>query len=34
MVAPAKPSERRRKFEEAQKVAYKRYVKAFQPLAE
>ena len=34
VVAPAKPSERRQKFEEAQKVAHKRYSKAFQRLAE
>lgn len=34
VVAPAQPSERRRKFEEAQKVAHKRYGKAFQRLAE
>ncbi len=34
VVAPAKPSERRRKFEEAQKTAHKRYAKAFQKLAE
>ncbi|MBK7930491.1 MAG: AbrB/MazE/SpoVT family DNA-binding domain-containing protein [Bryobacterales bacterium] len=34
IVAPAKPSARRRKFEEAQKVAHKRYGKAFRKLAE
>jgi antitoxin MazE len=34
VVMPAKPSERRRKFEEAQKSAHKRYAKALQKLAE
>jgi antitoxin MazE len=34
IVAPAKPSERRKKFEEAQEWAHKRYGKAFQKLAE
>jgi antitoxin component of MazEF toxin-antitoxin module len=34
VVARAKPSVRRQKFEEAQKVAHRRYGKAFQRLAE
>jgi antitoxin MazE len=34
IVAPAKPSARRKKFEEAQKLAHQRYGKAFQKLAE
>lgn len=34
VVAPATPSARRRKFEEAQEAAHKRYRKAFQRLAE
>ena len=34
VVAPAKPSARRQKFEEARKVAHKRYSKAFQNLVE
>jgi antitoxin MazE len=32
-VAPAKPSIRRKKFEEAQELAHKRYGRAFQELA-
>jgi antitoxin MazE len=32
-IAPAKPSSRRKKFEEAQQTAHKRYGKAFQKLA-
>jgi Growth regulator len=34
IVAPAKPSARRKKFEAAQESAHKRYGKAFQKLAE
>ncbi len=34
IVAPAKPSKRRKKFEAAQEWAHKRYGKAFQKLAE
>jgi antitoxin MazE len=34
IVAPAEPSERRRKFEAAQRTAHKRYAKAFKKLAE
>lgn len=34
VVAPAKPSARRRKFEDAQRAAHGRYGKAFQKLAE
>lgn len=34
MVAPAKPSRRRKKFEAAQALAHKRYAKAFKKLAE
>jgi len=34
IVAPARPSERRKKFEAAQKLAHKRYGKAFRKLAE
>jgi antitoxin MazE len=34
IVAPAKPSERRKKFEAAQELAHKRYGRAFQKLAE
>ena len=34
IVAPAKPSARRRKFEAAQEWAHKRYGKAFRKLAE
>ncbi len=33
VVSPAKPSPRRKKFEEAQKAAHKRYGKAFKRLA-
>jgi antitoxin component of MazEF toxin-antitoxin module len=34
IVAPAQQSERRRKFESAQRAAHKRYGKAFKKLAE
>lgn len=34
IVAPAEPSERRQKFEAAQRTAHKRYGKAFKRLAE
>lgn len=34
IVAPAKPSERRKKFEAAQESAHRRYGKAFRKLAE
>ena len=34
IVAPAKPSERRRKFEAAQELAHKRYGNAFRRLAD
>ena len=34
IVAPAEPSERRHKFEAAQRAAHKRYGKAFKRLAE
>ena len=34
IIAPAKPSARRAKFEAAQELAYKRYGRAFQKLAE
>ena len=34
IVAPAKPSPRRKKFEAAQELAHKRYEKAFRRLAE
>lgn len=34
IVAPAEPSERRQKFEAAQRSAHKRYGKAFKRLAE
>jgi antitoxin MazE len=34
IVAPAKPSPRRKKFEAAQELAHKRYDKAFRKLAE
>jgi len=34
IVAPAEPSARRRKFDEAQDVAHRRYGKAFKKLAE
>jgi antitoxin MazE len=34
IVAPAKPSPRRKKFEAAQELAHKRYEKAFRKLAE
>jgi antitoxin component of MazEF toxin-antitoxin module len=34
IVAPAKPSARRKKFEAAQESAHKRYAKAFQKLEE
>jgi antitoxin MazE len=34
VVEPAKPSDRLRKFEDAQKAAHERYGKAFQRLAE
>ena len=34
IVAPARPSSRRRKFEEAQKIAHERYGRAFKRLAE
>jgi antitoxin MazE len=34
IIAPAKPSRRRKKFEAAQQWAHKRYGKAFQKLAE
>ncbi|HEY1184132.1 MAG TPA: hypothetical protein VGE89_08100 [Bryobacteraceae bacterium] len=34
IVAPAKPSDRRKKFDAAQEWAHKRYGKAFQKLAE
>jgi antitoxin component of MazEF toxin-antitoxin module len=34
VVAPAKPSARRRKFEEAQESVHQRYAKAFEKLAE
>jgi antitoxin MazE len=34
IVAPAKPSPRRKKFEAAQELAHKRYAKAFRKLAE
>lgn len=34
IVAPAAPSERRRKFEAAQSAAHKRYGRAFKKLAE
>jgi len=34
VVAPAKPSERRKKFEAVQEVAHKRYGRAFKKLAE
>jgi len=33
-VTPAKPSERRKKFEAAQELAHKRYATAFQKLAQ
>jgi len=34
IVAPARPSERRQKFEAAQETAHKRYGKAFRKLAQ
>lgn len=34
IVAPAEPSERRQKFEAAQRTAHQRYAKAFKKLAE
>ncbi len=34
IVTPARPSARRKKFEEAQELAHKRYEKAFRKLAE
>jgi antitoxin component of MazEF toxin-antitoxin module len=34
IVAPAKSSERRKRFEKAQKIAHERYGRAFQKLAE
>jgi antitoxin MazE len=34
IIAPAKPSSRRKKFEDAQEWAHKRYGKAFRKLAE
>jgi antitoxin component of MazEF toxin-antitoxin module len=34
IIAPAKPSERRKRFEKAQKIAHERYGRAFQRLAE
>lgn len=34
IIAPAKPSARREKFEAAQQLAHKRYAKAFKKLAE
>lgn len=34
IVAPAKPSARRKKFDTAQELAHKRYGKAFQKLAQ
>lgn len=34
IVAPAEPSERRQKFEAAQRTAHKRYGRAFKKLAE
>ena len=34
IIAPAEPSERRRKFEAAQRTAHKRYGRAFKKLAE
>jgi len=34
IVAPAKPSVRRKKFEAAQELAHQRYAKAFRKLAE
>ena len=34
IIAPAKPSDRREKFDAAQELAHKRYVKAFRKLAE
>jgi antitoxin component of MazEF toxin-antitoxin module len=34
IVAPAKPSERRKRFEKAQKIAHDRYGRAFKRLAE
>jgi antitoxin MazE len=34
IVVPAKPSTRRKKFEEAQELAHKRYGQAFRKLAE
>ncbi len=34
IVAPAKPSDRRKKFEAAQQTAHKRYARAFKKLAE
>ena len=34
IVAPAKPSERRKRFEKAQKIAHERYGRAFKRLAE
>ena len=34
VIAPAEPSERRRNFEAAQRMAHKRYGKAFKRLAE
>jgi antitoxin MazE len=34
IVAPARPSERRKKFEAAQELAHKRYAKTFRKLAE
>ena len=34
MIAPAKPSARRKKFEAAQKLVHQRYARAFKKLAE
>jgi len=34
IVAPAKPSERRKRFEKAQKIAHERYGRAFKRLAD
>ncbi len=34
IIAPAKPSDRRKKFDAAQELAHKRYGKAFRKLAE
>jgi antitoxin component of MazEF toxin-antitoxin module len=34
VISPAKPSERRKKFEAAQELAHKRYGKAFRKLAD